>query len=86
MGNSNFFVPKIFDFSILPKTQALAAILEGTMIGLVLEVHVVKILDGYGIEVAIPLIANPTYTSYVVISREAERFVNENHNHKEEFR
>ena len=36
-----------------------------------------KILNGCGIEVAIPSIANPTYTSCVVKSREAERFVNE---------
>ena len=69
-----------------PKAQALAAIPEGTIIGPVLEVHVVKILDEYGTEVAIPSIANPTYTSYVVISREAERFVNEIHDQKEELR
>ena len=45
-----------------------------------------KILDGYGIEAAIPSIANPAHTSYVVKSREAECFVNENHDHKEELR
>ena len=45
-----------------------------------------KILDEYGIEVAILSIANPTFTSYVVISREAERFVNEIHDHNEELR
>ena len=42
-----------------PKTKALAAIPEGTTIGPVLEVHFVKILDGYGIEVAIQSIAHP---------------------------
>ena len=42
--------------------------------------------DGYGIEVAIPSIANPANTSYVVIPRETKRFVNEIHDHKEEFR
>ena len=36
-----------------PKAQALAAFPEGTIIGPVWEVHVVKILDGYGIELAI---------------------------------
>ena len=39
-------------------------------------------IDLYGIEVAIP-IAN---TSYVVLSRETERFVNEIHDHKQELR
>ena len=56
-----------------PNAQTLAAIPEGTIIGPVLELHIVKILDGYGIEFAIPSIANPTYTSYAGISREAER-------------
>ena len=69
-----------------PKAVALAAILEGTIIGRVLEVHVEKILDECGIEVSIPSIANPTHTPYVVISRETERFVNEIHDHKEELR
>ena len=64
----------------------LAAIPEGTIIGPVLEVHIVKILDGYGIEVAIPSIANPANTTYVVISRETSRVVNEIHDHKEELR
>ena len=49
----------------LPKAPALAANLEGTVMGPVLEVHIVKIIDGYGIEVAIPSIA--------------KRFVNEIH-------
>ena len=59
---------------------------EGTIFGPVLEVHIVKVLDGYGIDVAIPSIENPTYTSYVVKSRETERFVNEIHDHIEELR
>ena len=67
-----------------PKTQALAAIPEGTIVGPVLEVHIVKILDGYGIEVDIPSVEIPLDTSYVVISRETNRFVNEIHDHKEE--
>ena len=69
-----------------PKTRALAAIPAGTSIGPVIEVHIVKILDGYGLEVAFPSICKPGDITHVVISREAERFVNENHNHKEEFR
>ena len=69
-----------------PKTKALAAIPEGTTIGPVLEVHIVEILDGYGIEVAIQSIWNPENTSHVVIVREAERFVSEIHDHKQELR
>ena len=69
-----------------PKTQALAAVSEGTIIGPVLEVHVVKILDGSEIEVAIPSVANSMDTSYVVNSRETERFVNEIHDHKKELK
>ena len=54
---------------------------EGTIIGPVLVVLFVKILDGYGMEVAIQSISNPENTSYVVITREAEF-----HDHKEELR
>ena len=42
-----------------------------------------KILDRYVIEVSIPSIAFPVDTSYVVISRETARFVNDIHDHKE---
>ena len=59
---------------------------EGTIIGPVLEVHTAKILDGFGIEVVIPSMANPMDTSHVGISRETKRFVNEIHDHKEELR
>ena len=45
-----------------------------------------KILDEYGIEVAIQTIANPEYTTFVVKSREEERFVNEIHDHRQELR
>ena len=64
----------------------MASIPAGTSIGPVIEVHVGKILDEYGLEVAIPSICKPGDITYVVISRETERFVNEIHNHKEEFR
>ena len=43
-----------------------------------------EILDEYGFEVSIPSICKPWDTSYVVISRETERFANEIHDHKEE--
>ena len=65
-----------------PKTLAAAAIPAGTFIGQVIEVHIVKILDQYGIEVAIPSICTPKDTPYVVISRETERFLSEIHKHK----
>ena len=68
------------------KVQAVAAVPEGTIIGPVLEVHIVKILDEYGMEVAIPPMTNPTYTFYFAVSLETERFLNEIHDHKEEFR
>ena len=64
----------------------MAAIPEGTIIGPVLDVPVVKILDGCGTVFAIPSIVKPAYTSYVVISRETGRFVNEIHDHKERLR
>ena len=54
-----------------PKAHALAAIPERTTVGPVLEVHIVEMIDGYGIEAAIQSIANPENASYVVITREA---------------
>ena len=45
-----------------------------------------KIHDGYAIEVAIRSISNPENTSYVVISTETERFVNDIYDHKKELR
>ena len=59
---------------------------EGTIIGPVLEVHIVKILDGYGIEIAIPSLVKPANTFYALLSLETKRFANENHDHKEELR
>ena len=69
-----------------PKTQILAAIPEGTIIGPVLEVQVCENYKRYGTEVAIPSFANPVNTSHVVFSRETERFVNEIRDHKEDLR
>ena len=58
----------------------------GTIIGPISEVHIVKILDEYGLEVAIPSICKPGDVTYVVISRETERLVNEIHTHEAETR
>ena len=74
-GESTPLCREYSSFRTYPKTQALAAVPEGTIIRPVLEVHVVKILDGYGF-------ANPEYTTYVVVSREEERSVSELHDHK----
>ena len=41
-----------------------------------------KILHEHGIEFAIPSLARPACTSYVVISRDTEHPVNEIHDHK----
>ena len=59
------------------------AIPESTIVGPITEIHIVQFLEGYGKEVAIP-IENPMDTSHVVISREAKRFVNDIHDHREE--
>ena len=69
-----------------PQTKALAAIPARTTIGPITEVHIVKILDECGLEVAIPSTCRPGNITCVVISRETERFVNEIHNHNAEVR
>ena len=51
-----------------------------------MEVHVVEIIDKYGMEIAIPSVADPKNTSYVVITRGADRFANEIHGHKQQLR
>ena len=67
-------------------SQALAASPEGTVMGPVVEVRIVKIIDEHGIEIAIPSIARLANPIYVVISRDTECFVNGIHDHKEELR
>ena len=69
-----------------PKTKALSAVPEGTIVGPFSEVHVVKIIDRYCIEVAIRSIANPEYTTYDLIPREEKRFVNAIHDDTQELR
>ena len=71
---------------VFPQAKPLGAIPAGTFIGPISEVHIVKILDEYGLEVAIPSICKPGDVTYVVISRETERFVNEIHTHEAETR
>ena len=55
MVNNCPFVPRILE----------AGIPEGTITGSILESHIVKIVDEYGIEVSIPSFAYPMNTSYV---------------------
>ena len=62
-----------------PQAKPLGTISAGTIMGPISEVLVVKILDECGVEVAIPSICKPGDVTYVVISRETERDVNEIH-------
>ena len=62
------------------QSRAFAAIPGGTIIGPVIEVQIVKILDQYGLEIAIPSpFPSPTRTSCVMISRGTCRFVDDVH-------
>ena len=79
---------RIVEFPSLSENQSIVStkhIAQGTIIGPVSEVHIVK-NDRYCNEIAIKSITNPEYTTYVVFSREEERFVNESHDHKQEIR
>ena len=62
--------------------KPLGAVPAGTIIGPISVVLIVKILDEYGVEVAIPSIYKSGDVTYVVISRETARFVNEIHTHE----
>ena len=62
-------------YRVNPQSRAYEAILEGP----VLEVHIVKILDNFGIEVAIPSPNDAKRTFYVLKSRGKSRFVDELH-------
>ena len=59
------------------RSRVFAAVLGGTIIGPVIEVQIVKILDQYGLDNAIPSPNDSTRTSYVVISRGKRPLVNE---------
>ena len=54
-----------------------AAIRDGTSTGPVLQVHVMKFLGKYGIEIQIPSTTSRTRTSWAVICRGQNRFVEE---------
>ena len=77
---------RTIDFSILSKSPSFGSYSWKHHHWTSLGSSCCEIIDGYGIEVTTPSIANPTQTSDVVISREAERFVNEIHCHEEELR
>ena len=53
--------------------------LEGTIVGPVIEVHIVKDLDNFELEIAVPPPNNPIRTSCVLIFRGNSRFVDELH-------
>ena len=53
---------------VFPQAKPLGAIPAGIIIGPISEVHIVKILDEYGVEVAIPSICKHRDVTYVVIS------------------
>ena len=73
-------------FLVFPQAKPLGPVPTGTVKGPIQEVHIVKILDEYGIEVAIPPICKSGDVTYVVISKETERFVNEIHTHEARIR
>ena len=52
-----------------PQSRAYAAILGQTVLGPIIEVHIVKIIDSFGIEIAIPSPNDPRRTSCVLICR-----------------
>ena len=68
-----------------PQSLVFAAIPGRTVIGPVLRVPIVKILGQPGLEIAIPPHNHET-TTHVIISRGTNRFVDEVHDHKVEFR
>ena len=79
-------LPRMYEFSSLSENHSIGSYSRRYNIGPVIEVHVLKFLDEYGLEVAIPSICKPGDTTYVVISRKTKRFLNEIHNHKAEVR
>ena len=72
-------MPRIHDVSSEHQSRAYASILGGKIIGPVIEVQIVKIIDQYGLEIAIPSPNCKERKSYVVVSRRMSRFVDEIH-------
>ena len=66
-------------FSSEPQSTAFAASPGGTIIGPVIEIQIVKMIDQYGLEFAIPSPNDTERTSYVLISREKSRYVDDVH-------
>ena len=66
-------------FSSKCQSRAFATIPEGTIIGPVIEVQIVKIVNQYGLEIAFPSPNDGERTSYVLLSRGKSRFVDEIH-------
>ena len=62
-----------------PQSRAYAAISGKSLIGPVIEVHVVQHLGNHGLEIKIQPPNNPDQTSWVQICRGKNRFVNELH-------
>ena len=65
-------VPRIFEFSILSEYSSLGSYSPGTIIGPVQEVRIVKLHNGYAIEVAIPSICKPQDTFHVVRKKKGD--------------
>ena len=86
MGTNHTLCREYVCSRVFPQAKPLGATPAGTIIGPISEVHIVNILDEYGLEVAIPSLCKPGDVTYVVISRETERFVNEIHTHEAETR
>ena len=69
-----------------PQSRVFVAIPGRTVIGPVLKVQIAKILGQLGLEIAIPSPHNHETSTHVVITRGTNRFVDEVHEHKVEFR
>ena len=61
------------------RTRAFPAVRGGTVIGPVIEAHIVKLRDKYGSEINIPSPNRPERTSWVVICRGSNKFVSKLH-------
>ena len=74
---SEMFVRKYTCSRVFPRAKPLGASTAGTITGPISEVLIVKILDEFGVEGAIPSMCKPGDVTYVVISSETERYLNE---------
>ena len=81
MGSCFRFAGKTHFLAHTQNPELFAAIPGGTILGPVIEVKIVKILERYGLEIAIPSPNDHVRTSHVVISRGKSWFVDEVHIH-----